>query len=238
MHLLDPKEIKREKSENTEQAKSRTKKLATEETRLVLKINLARENAIKEIEKINAEVAENKKLREAEKRVLIQEVETLKEQKKILLLPIEDIKKEAETILRFAETKKSEYEKKIIEIEKDKNEIREIRNEFRNKENKLDKLNEELNAREIQIVKEEERLNQSSNNLAIEWINYQKIAEEQKQKEDDLMAQSESLKTREDSIDIRQKEQDERDKVLYNETRAIRSGYAALEQAKIHLGIK
>ncbi len=238
MKLLDPNEIKQEKSESAEQAHDRTQKLAAEESRLARQINVAREDAKKEIEKIDAEVESHRKSKENEKATLTQEVESLREQNRNLLQPIEAIRGEAEAALAEAKGLKSEYEGKIAAAEEDHEKLRDELDGLDDRRDELKEMERELGAREDMIVNEEARLKEFEAKLADDWAGYHKAVIEHNKKVGDVAAFEETIKTRESALEIRQKEQDKREADLAGQRKEIRSGYAALEQAKIHLGIK
>lgn len=238
MKLLDPNEIKEEKYGSIQEAHERVRKLSAEESRLALRINIAREDAKKEIEKIDAEVEDHRKLKKNEKDELTQEIESLREQKQKLLQPIEAIKTEAEVVLVAAQNLKSEYEGKIASIEENNKKLRDEYNELNDRKDKFNERECELGVREEKIIKEEMRLKESVLKLADDRAIYYKIVIEHNKKVAEVAVFEETLKTRETILEIRQKEQDMREADISGQRKEIRSGYAALEQAKIHLGIK
>ncbi|OGY46874.1 MAG: hypothetical protein A2840_03015 [Candidatus Buchananbacteria bacterium RIFCSPHIGHO2_01_FULL_47_11b] len=238
MKLLDPNEIWQEKSESTEQAHERTQKLAIEESHLVREVNLARENAKKEIEKIDAEVEEHRKQKSVEKIALTQEIDSLREQKKKLMQPINKIRAEADIALKAVEKLKADYERKIADMNEDKDDLQDQRDDLKDKEGNLNERHNTLDVREDRIAKEEARMKQSADNLITDWAKYHKAVLEHNLKVNELVKKDESLKTRETAIEIRQKEQDCRDFELKEEKRGIKSAYDAIETAKKHLNIK
>jgi len=144
MELLNQKEIQEQKSEILDEAKQRADKLRDEENRLVLQINVARENSENEIKKINEDLEEYKKAKATEKVTLNKEINKLQNERKKLLKPIDKIKKEAEILLAEARTDKIDVKKQKEDLEKDREKLQEIAEANRDQMQSLDEKEEKI----------------------------------------------------------------------------------------------
>jgi hypothetical protein len=237
MDLLNPNEIREQKSESIMQSQWRTKKLSEEEARLTKNINLARENTKIEIAKLDSELLEHKNKTNVEKTKLTQEVSGLRAEKAKLFKPIDDIKKQADEQLAQAKILVENLRKEQKVIDEAKEKIQEEVENNRDRAHELDDRNLNLNQREQKVIIAEERLRLSTVNLNTEWANYHKSVDKNNEWVKSLDQREAELNTREKTLDIKTEEQKKTAKKLIDEKRAIASGYQALADAKKHLGI-
>lgn len=236
MIILDPKTIKDEKSETLEQGKKRTNAISIEEARLARSINLAREDADKEIKKIEEEKQEKIKLvamSEADisvtKNVLIKTIEDLERRKSEALKPINDEKE-------FLNDKKKEIEegnnKLVVDKEKIKEEQKNLSKRYKQVEKSeiiIKEKNENLDIRDAKIIGTETGVKRSTAELGTKWIEFNKSSEEFKKTKSEFEVSSQITK---ESLDNRQKEQDKREIEQNNKERAIRDKYLSLQVAR------
>lgn len=238
MKLLDPKEIKQEKSESTEQAHERTKKLARDEARLVKSVNSLRSEEIRQKKRTEQALGEANLIVRQSILAQKQEVEHLEAKKAQALKPIEDKQKDFNR--QFAEIQE---EKK--QLEKDKENL------YTEREEMLDRLetvadNEAeikekyltLDKRKENISKAEEEIKRLTKVLGGNWVEYHKAVEDLNKKIKQNIAKESNIATREKAIEDRKVEQDKRDKEIQAEKTLLKSNYEALETAKRHLNIK
>jgi len=238
MELLNQKEIQEQKSEILDEAKQRADKLRDEENRLVLQINVARENSENEIKKINEDLEEYKKAKATEKVTLNKEINKLQNERKKLLKPIDKIKKEAEILLAEARTDKIEVKKQKEDLEKDREKLQEIAEANRDQMQSLDEKEEKIIENEKCVIIEQDDSKKSIERAKDEWIKVTNAITKLNDKTLELNEIESKLNTIKKTLDIRSEEQDKTDITLYNREKTLRSNYKALEQAKEHLGIK
>jgi len=238
MELLNQKEIQEQKSEILDEAKQRADKLRDEENRLVLQINVARENSENEIKKINEDLEEYKKAKATEKVTLNKEINKLQNERKKLLKPIDKIKKEAEILLAEARTDKIDVKKQKEDLEKDREKLQEIAEANRDQMQSLDEKEEKIIENEKCVIIEQDDSKKSIERAKDEWIKVTNAITKLNDKTLELNEIESKLNTIKKTLDIRSEEQDKTDITLYNREKTLRSNYKALEQAKEHLGIK
>jgi len=238
MKLLNPKEIKDDKSESLEQTKRIINKFSKEESRLAIMINNARDKAKKVIKKNNEELDDFKNQIKIKKSILEQEVIKLKEIRNKLLEPVDKIKLEAEGYLEEAKQQLIDVNLKEKELEKliNINKDRKIKDNIREKnikkqENEIEKIISNLNKREKEISNLEKTL---KNN----WDKYKLEIQKLNNKVDALSEKESQLNIQEQAIEDRKLSQDKRDKELLGIKQGLESERDAIKQAKIHLGIK
>ena len=238
MKLLNPNEIRADRNESNEQAKIRAWKLANEESRLAQDINILRESTKKEIEKINDEVVEHKKQKETEKAHLTSEVENLREQKARLLAPIDDIRKDAEEVLRKAEMRALDIEREMESVARDRERNQEFAEHLKDREGTINEWQEDVSKKAEKVVGEESRLKSSAERLAEEWVKYHKAVMDHNIRIKEFENKLDALRISEQAIINKRESLDQREKELAAEARLNRSEREAINQAKIHLGIK
>jgi len=238
MELLNQKEIQEQKSEILDEAKQRADKLRDEENRLVLQINVARENSENEIKKINEDLEEYKKAKATEKVTLNKEINKLQNERKKLLKPIDKIKKEAEILLAEARTDKIDVKKQKEDLEKDREKLQEIAEANRDQMQSLDEKEEKIIENEKCVIIEQDDSKKSIERAKDEWIKVTNAITKLNDKTLELNEIESKLNTIKKTLDIRSEEQDKTDITLYNREKTLRSNYKALEQAKENLGIK
>lgn len=238
MELLDPKEIKQEKSQNIEQAKERIKKLAVEELRLVKNINFLRTEEIEQKKKTEQAIDEAETVVRKKILDLKQEVKNLEERKIKALKPIDDKQKELDR--QFAEIQE---EKK--QVEKEKNNLNTEREALLDRiENIIDneKENDEkvvaLDDRKNNIIKAEAEIKRLTRTLGGKWVDFHKAMANLNEEIKKNLAKEKNIATREKAIEDRKNEQDKYDKEIQNARTLLKSNYEALETAKKHLNIK
>jgi hypothetical protein len=228
MKLLDPKEIRQEKSDIIEEAHLRTQKLASEESKLVRQMNMARENSKKEIEEIDAGVSEHRKEKEHEKAIISSEIEGLKKQKEKLLAPIDVIRKEAEEYLQEAKKIKIEAEDNRRNLERDSEKNQDDAEDNSDWRDELEQRGKTIAEKEAGIEKENIQRKISANKLADEWMNYSKSVEALNKKIKENSKKESEIQTRETAVEIRVKALAEIDKKQYNKDREIKDKYDTL----------
>lgn len=238
MKLLDPSEIKADKQQNLEDARIRTNRLAVAESQLAKEVNVSRELATIEIESINNEVKEYRNKILSEKAVLETEISQLQEKRDLLLKPIdelrEEIKADAEAVSRDRD--QLEHARKDVEADKEKNRI--FEKSLTLKAIELENEKRKLQKRELNIEHIENLQLENAQRLGVEWSNYHLATSSLNDREKVIKIQEESIRIREISIENRKVAQDVREGEIKNGRKELQSGYQALEQAKIHLGIK
>jgi len=238
MFLLNPKEIKVKKQESIEKSSNRVNSLAIEENRLALKVNQARVDSEKEIKEIKDNLELYKKGKKIEMSLIERDIESLRQKRKKLLEPVDKLLKEAESKL----LKANEFEIKLVELEKTILEAREKNME--EAENNLDQkdelglVKEKLDSREKGIVNQEENIRESADTLSNNWVKYHREVNNINKREAEVFKREMSLKTVGQALEARRISQNEREDKLYEKAGELESNYKALEQAKIHLGIK
>jgi len=238
MKLLDPNEIIKDESETTKQAIVRTQKLAVEENRLAKLINKIQTKAKEKIAEINKEIEDYKKSKEVEQKELGQEVFKLEHRKKDALKPINELEEKAQKSLENAK-------KRHIDVDKLKEKVDAVHEENLDFADKLQDRKDELDERERGIINSEEankkvqgELKGSTDKLNGDWVKYHKTVNQFNKKVSDLDERERVLNIAEEVVKSREKSQNERNLELRGEDMRNKSERQAIEQAKIHLGIK
>lgn len=238
MEILNPNEIKEQEDESLNQAKDRTEKLSTAENHLAISINLSKKNAEEEIEKINKEVEDFEIEKEADKKIITQEIKTLESQRKELMKPIDEIEQQAKDKLEMANLRAVEVEKEAVEVKQQREDNMDDAEKNQDRSQSLDEREEDLNRRENGIKNEETQMKISAETLKNNWIEYHETVDKLNIRIEAVKQSEATIVTENQAIQSRKEAQDEREKDLYRQRTELRSNYQALEQAKEHLNLK
>lgn len=236
MKLLDPNEIRQEKSESVEQANERTKKLARDEARLVKSVNSLRSEEIKQ--KKRTEQATNEADLIVRQSILAQEVEYLEAKKAQALKPIDDKQKDFDRQFTEIQEEKNQLEKDKENLDSEREEMLDRIETFSDNEAEIKEKYLALDNRKENIVKAEEEIKRLTKVLGGNWVEYHKAVEDLNEKIKQNITKESNIATREKAIEDRKIEQDKRDKEIQAEKRLLKSNYEALETAKKHLKIE
>lgn len=172
MEILSPEKIKNDASARVEEQRSITQDAAKEETRIMGRLNKAREYTEKEIASMDIQLADKRKEMLAVIEPLEKEVASLQSKRFEALKPIDEVKAQAQAKLDEAETR-------LREVIKRETAVTTREDEVGAKIDKLDEVSDALNAREARIVKREEGLAHaegssklSQEDLAKRWVSY------------------------------------------------------------------
>lgn len=172
MDILDPKNVKKESSETAEQSRQRTFDAAAEESRIIKRLNLTRQESEKEKEKIRVETDAYVKKMEAKREVVRLEVSTLESKRKEAMRPVSELHDEAKERIVAVEIREKELTKKE-DIVKAERAILIDRLEGVNDANaEVNARKVTLDKREENIKKEESALKKTSKELAEKWVQY------------------------------------------------------------------
>lgn len=228
MNLLDPNEIKEEKKANADQSQKLIHALSEEEARINKELNLVRESARLEKEKIEAETSTFIESQKTRKEDLIKEVAGLEQRRVEALKPIEQVKTEAETTLETAKKALS----RALQREKDADALHEenldLADDLKDKKEELHDREQRVEKKENINIVEERRLKDSANTLANKWVafheavNTSNVNFENKEKR---------IQATEKVLDIRKAELDKRDVLQTEHRRQIRDKYQTLARA-------
>jgi hypothetical protein len=237
MELLSPKTIRAQKGGAREEARGRNEKLASEEKRLVTSINDLKLIEKDQRKKTADAIAANEASLAVKQTVLAKEVGALEARKAEAMKPVDEKLLEAKQLIADNKLQLEAIEISRAELETTKQKILELDSALKNKESEIDRRNETLDRREKAISAGENEIKRLTDDLANRWVEYN----EQVHKLDEKTAFVEKRQNELASVDsaqgIRHLEQDKRDKELQNGQIALKDAYAALAQAKKHLGI-
>ena len=237
MDLLDPAKIRKDRKTSETETADRINKLAAEESRLVIVVNLAKNKAkieLAEIEKMNKEFMAEKK---AERDQLTSEINGLRSQREQLLLPIDKIKKQAEETLKNAEAQFIIINQEKQKLMNKNEEIVELAERIQDCRYELNERDKFLKKREARMKTEQAGILASTNKLSGDWLKYHEAVNHlnsEIKKLDNMISRNEAMEA---SQEKRRQEQDKRELELNAKQTALESAYVALEQAKKHLGI-
>lgn len=172
MEILSPEKIKNDASARVEEQRSITNDAAKEETRIMRRLNIAREYTEKEIASMDEQLASKRAEVLAIIEPLQKEVASLESRRFEALKPINDLQAQAQTKLDEAETRLGEVVKRETAVTTREDEVGA-------RIDKLDEACDALNDREARIVKREEGLEHaeassklSQEDLARRWVSY------------------------------------------------------------------
>ncbi len=228
LNLLDPNEIKEEKKEGAISSQRLIAELAVEEAKINKDLNILREFAKLETERIKKETDEfvdSQQLRVTE---LKKEVEGLEARRTEALKPIHQVRGEATKLLEEAKQalERAEQRERDAEALHEKN--LDVAEDLHDQKVDLDEREAKIEGKENSAKAEESRLKDSANALANKWVEFHTAGGEANAK---LIERENKLKMREEAADIRHREQEERDVALKKEVRAIADKYETLERA-------
>ena len=237
MKLLDPEKITAEKKKGEQEIAERIKKLNEEERASVDRLNksLAKEIAEKK------RIAEDHSLAQAEsaaavkKSVLLQEIKWLEERKSQSLEPIHAQEKEAQDILSKAKKTNAIADQRREDAAILCDAYEEKLDSLADRETAALEKDRNLNQREAGIQATESKITRSTKELGEKWTAFHKAVHDQNT--DMGRREKEVENGKKTNEDIRAEIEKERQRIQ-EEDRAVRDKYKALEQAKIHLGIK
>jgi hypothetical protein len=238
MKLLDPKEIRSDRNETIEQSSARAQKLAKEETRLALYINILREEADKEAIGIHDDLENYKKEKASERAKLNDEISVLEQKRKKLLEPIDGMYKEIKALNLKIEKRNADLDREKEVVEKDREEVKKNQHELNKKETEIKEQRIWIEFEKTCI--QQEKINLESHKKSLSEEHQQNVlkAEENTCKSSELAKKEESLKLTEKILADRDETQHQRAHELIGEAKRLKSERQAIEQAKIHLGIK
>lgn len=228
MNLLDPNEIKEEKKGNAIASQKLITALAEEEAKLNKALNLVKENAKIEREKIEAETTEFVESQKTIKSDLIKEVTGLEARRAEALKPVKDVTAEANTTLEEAKTALSRALTKEKEAEALHEENLDLADTLKDRKEELDERERKVKSKEDIAVTEDRRLKDSANTLADKWVQFHTTVTTTNsnfENKDKRIADAEKV------LDIRKKTLDERDAFQTQHVKQIRDKYATLGRA-------
>lgn len=240
--ILKPEEIKEQGRKAEEERKLRTTALEAEETRLVNRVNLLREEeqAVRKatddaVQKMRNEYA-------AEKCELEVELEPLRKERADLMKPIEDVRKEADDRNAKSKEREDAVAKREADLEGDKKAFGEYETErmekLADRAEELDERGQNLAERDVAAKKQEEAAKASAQALVGRWAEYHAAADAFNGRVKDVEEREQRASTAEKANQDRAGQLDERERGLEGRERLLRSNYQALEEAKKHLGVQ
>lgn len=242
MLLLDPRQTQSGKDRSEAERKDRIRKLNDEESVIARRVNQARENELKEKAVIEADLASfrvkiQEEKKELEKTVvpLRSEVKDLEERKRVALEPIDQAREAVEKREKEVSAREATVAENEVKVAEGQRTLVERTTALVEREEANVERTAELDRREAKVKAEEEASRLSANQLANKWVAYHETVAETNA---DLARREKIVedgkKTNESfAITLRTEAGD-----LAEGRRQLRDGYRALEQAKIHLGIK
>lgn len=238
MKILDPKEIRSDRSESIEQSAVRAQKLAEEETRLALYINILREEADKEAMGIHDDLENYKKEKATERAKLNDEISLLEQKRKKLLEPLDGMYEEIKILNLKIEKRNADLDREKENLEKDREEVKKNNQELNKKETEIREKRIWIEFEKVSIRQEKINLEARKKSLSEEHEQNVLKAQENDHKDLVLAKKEESLKLTEKILADRDETQHQRAQELISEAKRLKSERQAIEQAKIHLGIK
>lgn len=231
MKLLDPNEIRKDKSQSAEESQQRNNALAREESRLARAINKARENAKTTIAEIELDFQTYRAETEAKRDTLKQEVGKLESRRADALKPINELRKSAEETVQKAE-------KLLVDINRQKESMATDKEKNQDFAESLQDRSHDLNAREKKITVKEQAIEQeqlkqknSSKDLGNQWFKLGQATTAHNKEIEKLEQKAIRLATIEEAQQIRQEQQDKREIEQNQHDRAIKDKYDTLGKA-------
>jgi len=230
MQLLSPDQITKDTSERLEEQRSITADAAIEETRIMKKLNDAREFAEREMADMEQQAAAKKAQLLSEIEPLRNEVVSLEKRKEEALKPIHDMEERARTAMVEAETRLGEVIKREVAVTAREDEC-DARIE------KIADAEEDIAQRREAIFKKEEGLahaeilsKSQQGDLANKWVAYYKAVEihetSLKEKHLRIEMREKACETREQQIAEKEAEQNDREHVLNNKYADLQAAVA------------
>lgn len=235
MHILDQKQVAQQKDESDAQRQERTRSINEEETKAVKKLNETREYAERETARINSDLAKYEESSIAKITTLTQEVEALEARKKEALKPIHEARIEAENKLFQADKRTIELDAREAGLTEREQNLAERSEAIIDREAENTERSQKLDAQESGAKAEEARIKQSQDKLAVEWANFHQTVHAANNR---LIEREKAIEDGRRANEIVMESNRIESARLVQERKAIQDGYVALEQAKVHLGIK
>ena len=242
MKLLTTDQTDSDKNRSEAERADRIRKLHDEETAIGRRVNQARENELKEKAMITEDLASFRAERDAEKRKLEREVDPLRSEvkelearKAVALEPIQKDRAEADRRLAEAIDKEAKNAELELSLAKTHDELVDRTTALVEREERAVERDQDLSRREEKVNLEEQTSQTSAKRLSVKWSEfYQRVDETNA----DLAHREKDVENgRKANETFRLTLGEEEDRLRKKEIE-LRSNYEALEQAKIHLGIK
>lgn len=234
MHLLTPDDITLIKKTDAQDVAKRTHLAAEEEAKAIKELRTTQTNAALEINALQTQLEAKRQEFTSTISILKGEVAILENQRAHALKPTIEREQQATLALQQAQQTLLEQHEAQLLLASEKEALIDVKNDLFDQKVHLDNRCARIDSREAHIANEETRLKQAWEKLNNEWIaihaaehsfNATKLEHEQNV-------------SRETQVnEIVKKLQDTRASEQYEKERALRDGYAALEQAKKHLGL-
>lgn len=228
MELLDPNEIKDSKKESAQKSQKIIISLSEEEARLNKEVNLLREHADKQKKDIKEEVDRFIESQIGRKEALEGEVAALEARKTEALKPVYDTRSEADEYLKKAKLTLEIAEKKEKEADAKYEEIVEQSYELKDKADELTIREGEIGGKEDRVKAEESRLKDSANALTEKWAVFHEATANANA---EFAMREKKIQDSEKTLEIRQAQQDAREKEQNDHDRAIKDKYDELGRA-------
>lgn len=228
MNLLDPNEIKEEKKGNAIASQKLISALSEEEAKINKDLNLLRENAKIEKEKIEAETTEFIQGQKTKKEDLLKEVTVLEARRSEALKPIEVVKTEANTTMEEAKTALSRALAKEKEVDALHEENLDLADKLADKKDELAQRERDVESRENANIREDLRLKDGNKKLADKWVEFHtkvNLSNTNFENKEKRIAGTEKV------LDIRKAELDKRDALQTEHKKQIRDKYQTLARA-------
>lgn len=238
MKLLDPEKITAEKKKGEQEIAERIKKLNEEERASVDRLNKALAKESDEKKRIDNEdltLARYESETAAKKSVLLREIKVLEERKSQALEPIHAQEKEAQDLLSKAKKTNAIADQRREDAAGLCDAYEEKLDSLVDRESAAVETDRKQNKREAGIQAAESEITRSTKELGEKWTAFHKAVHDQNT--DMERHEKEVENGKKTNEDIRAEIEKERQRIQ-EEDRAVRDKYKALEQAKIHLGIK
>lgn len=234
MQLLSPEKVKKEEDTRTKERITRTAQLNAQETKAAKSLNETETFVAERKAALEDELSEVETKTAARKEELEKEIGTLEAQRKELLKPVDEILKNAQVKLEELNGRESTLAARELVVKSGSEELVERIEAVRDAEQTNEEKVIALNKREDGVAAQEKRAKESSNKLAEDWIAYHKAVHKTNL---DLTRREKEVSDGEKANEIYRTTLEATDAKQRDEWKAIRSGYAALEEAKKHLGI-
>ncbi len=226
--LLDPDEIKNDKSQSANQSQKLITALNEEEAKLNREVSLLKTASEDEKLRIKTETDEYVARETLRKETLEKEVIGLETRRAEALKPIIDVRAEADTYLADAKATLARAERKEALVDEKHEENMDLAETLKDRESDVGSRETKVTSREEMVTVEESRLKDSSNALADKWVVYHSTTT---RVNTDFENREKRITAREKTLDIRQGQLDERDKFQTGHVRQIRDKYATLGRA-------
>lgn len=237
--LLTPETIKEQGHKATEERLARVRDMGIEEERLVDSINTMRDEERAERQRIDTDTQKMRNAYAAEKCELEVVLEPLRKERKEQMKPIEKLRNDAKAIMDAALITAADLdtrERAVIQKEADLNEREaEFIEDCADHADEMDDREQALDLRERGIENADGEMKERGARLAGNWAEYHAAVDA---KNAELTEREAKVAAGEEANKIRAKELQAEAELNKTDRRGIQDTYRAIEQAKIHLGIK